>query len=658
MELPYGSWPSRIDTELITASSVRLGEVVVDGADIWWAEMRPEEDARVVLVCRRPDGTVEDRLDPGISARTRVHEYGGGAWTVSDSTVYTSSWADQRLYRQSTGGTVEALSPEPSATHGFRFADGVITPDGRSWIGVRETHAPDGSEAANEIVSIGLSLDLDGPTLAEPQVLVSGPDFVAAPRVSPDGQWLAWIQWDHPRMPWDGTELCVAPMAADGELTDAVVIAGGEAESITEPRFGADGRLWFCSDRSDWWNLYRLDDLPHGDPKAVCPMEAEIGGPHWVFGLSTYAVLPGGRVVAAATSDGIDGLVVIEPNGLSRPLDTPYSSISSLVALGERGVVFVGASPAREPAVVQLDLGTGAFTVLREPRDLGIDPGYLSTPRSIEFPTENGLTAHGIFYPPCHPDVSGPPDERPPLVVMIHGGPTSAARTELQLGVHFWTSRGLAVVDVNYGGSTGYGRRYRDRLQGAWGVVDVEDCINAARWLAEQGEVDGDRLAIRGGSAGGFTTLAAMAFHDVFAAGASHYGVADLGALAKETHKFESRYLDSLVGPWPEAKDIYDARSPIENTDGLSAPLILFQGLEDEIVPPNQAEMMAEALRSKGVPFAYVTFEGEQHGFRQAKNIRRALEAELYFYSRVFGFELADSVDPVEIENADALVTS
>ncbi len=484
------------------------------------------------------------------------------------------------------------------------------------------------------------------------------------PRTSPDGTRLCWLQWSHPDMPWDGTELCVADLReteVGPALAHPQVVAGrpdaapgghGDGESVGAPRWAEDGSLWFASDRSGWWNLYRwlppgAAGLPEaGTVEPMVRMDAELGDPQWVFGQSRSAFLSGGRIVLAYIRDGLGHLAVRLPDGTVTDLDVPYTSFSSVQAEGDRAV-FVAASATSEPAVVSItidDAGTaGAPEVLRPPRDLGIGDGWFSAPEPISFPTSGGRTAHALFYPPTNPEVAPPPGEAPPLLVMIHGGPTSAARPMLQLGTQYWTSRGFAVVDVNYGGSTGYGRAYRNQLRGQWGVVDLDDCEAAARWLGEQGRVDPARLCIRGGSAGGYTTLAALAFRDTFAAGASHYGVADLEALATETHKFESRYLDGLIGPYPARRDLYLERSPIHHVDGFDKPLIVLQGLEDEVVPPNQAEMIVDALRAKGVPVAYVTFEGEQHGFRQAANIRRALDAELSFYAQVFGFPLPDA---------------
>ncbi|MGC9335846.1 MAG: S9 family peptidase, partial [Anaerolineae bacterium] len=484
----------------------------------------------------------------------------------------------------------------------------------------------------------------------EEQVLVSGNDFYSTPRLNPEGTRLAWLTWNHPRMPWDGTELWVAELLPDGSLGQRTLVAGGEAESIFQPQWSPDGVLYFVSDRTGWWNLYRWDGRD-GQVEALCPMEAEFGEPQWQFGMSTYGFASADRLICTYAQGGYHHLAALDTHTLRlERVDVPYTYVRSLrVAPGH--AFFIGGCATEPLALVQLDLATGETTVLRRAHDMAIDAAHVSAGQAIEFPTDEDLTAHGFFYPPRNRDFAGPPDELPPLLVLSHGGPTAATVSTFTNRIQYWTTRGIAVLDVNYGGSTGYGRAYRERLKGQWGLVDVVDCVNGARHLVTQGLVDGNRLAIRGGSAGGYVTLCALTFHDLFSAGASYYGVSDLEALAKDTHKFESRYLDGLVGPYPERRDLYVARSPIHHIERLACPLILLQGLDDPVVPPNQSEMMFEALRSRGVPVAYLTFPGEQHGFVKAENNRRALEAELYFYSRIFGFDLADEVEPVAIEN-------
>ncbi len=643
---PYGSWPTPFTSELVVADAVRLGELVLDGADVLWAEGRPAEGGRTQLVRRGPDGTCTDLLAEGWNARTAVHEYGGAAWWARDGIIWFANWADQRLYRLAPGADPVPLTPQPASPRADRFADGDLAADGGSIVCVREHHrGPSAAEVDNEIVRLAAHLP------SEPEVLVTGSDFVAAPRLSPDGATLAWLRWNHPSMPWDATELVVRDLDSGTES----VIAGGPDESVLEPRWGADGTLWFLSDRTDWWNLYRY--TPGSDIatiESIVRIDADIGVPPWGLGSTRYAMLADGSVVFAWTSRGYDGLARRAPDGTVTDLDTPFSRIASLRAAPDGTVLVVAGSPTHEPGVHRVDLGGHLVETLRPPRELGVDPRFVSLPEHITFPTDDGRAAHALFYPPAHPEFAGPEGERPPLIVQIHGGPTAAASPVFSTAVQYWTSRGFGVVDVNYRGSTGYGRAFRGELAGRWGIADVADCVAAARHLARAGRVDGQRLTIRGGSAGGFTTLAALARDDTpFAAGADHFGVADLEALARDTHKFESRYLDGLVGPYPAARDRYVERSPIHHVDRLTRPLIVLQGSEDAIVPPAQSETIVDALRERKVPVAYLLFDGEQHGFRRAENIRRALDAELSFYAQVLGFSLADGehIEPVAVEN-------
>ncbi len=639
---PYGAWKSPITSDLIVSQSIGLGGGVFDGDDdVYWTEGRPAEAGRNVIVRRAPDGTTHDINPAPFNARTRVHEYGGGAVLVERGVVIFSHFADQRLYRVAPGQTPEAITPEAP----LRYADCVVDAARNRLICVREDHG-EAAAAHGEAVNTIASIALDGSQAQH--VLVSGNDFYATPRLSPDGNTLAWLTWRHPNMPWDGTELWIAEVQSDGTLANAALVAGGDEESIFQPTWSPDGQLYFVSDRSGWWNLYRLAD---GSAEPLTKMEAEFGAPQWVFGVSTYAFASAERIICTYSKDGIDYLASLDTKTTALTvLDTPYTSIGSIQAAPGKAL-FRGAAPTRAASLVLLDLASGQQTILKRANAIELDPGYLSTPQPIEFPTTGGLTAHGIFYPPQNQDYAAPEGEKPPLLVLSHGGPTGATASALSLGLQYWTSRGFAVLDVNYGGSTGYGRAYRERLNGQWGIVDVDDCANGARYLAEQGMVDPNRLAIRGGSAGGYTTLCALTFRDVFHAGASHFGIGDLEAMATDTHKFESRYLDRLIGPYPERRDLYVARSPIHHVANLNCPVIFFQGLEDKVVPPSQAETMVEALRKKDIPVAYLPFAGEQHGFRRAENIKRALDAELYFYGRVFGFELAEPVEPVEIEN-------
>ncbi|MGZ4539534.1 MAG: S9 family peptidase [Blastococcus sp.] len=625
--LPFGSWPTPIDSELVVRAAARLGEVVVDGDDVWWSESRPGEGGRSAIVRRSADGTVTDVLPAPWNARTRVHEYGGGAWTVSGGTLWFTEFSDQRLYRLDAGAdSPVAVTPEPVVHAGVRHADLHVVPGGL--LAVRETHA-EGDRAAdvvNEIVRVGA----DGS-----EVLVTGPDFVSDPRLAPDGVTLSWLQWNHPDMPWDAAQLVVR--GADGTEH---VLAGGTGESVVQPVWGEDLALWWLSDSTDVWSLYRR--RPHGEVELVVDVGSDIAGPQWVFGQSRYALLPDGRVVIAYGRDGADRLAVLEPGSPPRELDLPYAAFRGLVAQGT-SVVCVAGGPASEPVVLRVDVDRGSPEVLRPARDLGLDPAWFSAPEHVTFGTSDDGTgidvAHALVYPPANPEARGPEGALPPLLVLVHGGPTSSASPVLDVEVQYWTSRGFCVADVDYRGSTGYGRRYREALKGRWGVVDLDDVVACARSLADSGRVDPARMAIRGGSAGGYTTLAALTMRPgVFTAGASHYGVADLGALAAETHKFESRYLDGLVAPWPSGADVYAERSPINHVDALDTPLAVFQGDEDQVVPPAQAEVIVAALRAKGVPHVYRLFAGEQHGFRKAENIRAALDGELAFYADVWGF--------------------
>ena len=634
--VPYGSWPTPITASRVVEHAVRLGNLRTDGDDLWWLELRPQEGGRSVPVRRRADGTTEDLLPAPWNVRTAVHEYGGGALWVRGGVAWFTNWADQRLYRLVPGEEPQPITPEPPAPRSWRYADGDVSPDGQWIVCVRERHEADGT-VVNEIVRLpagGGAMD----------IVVSGSDFVSSPRLAPEGDGLAWVEWDHPSMPWDSTRLIARVGGED------VLVAGHPDESVLQPVWERGGSLLFLSDRTDWWNLYRWDG--GGAIDAVVAVDAEIGEPQWVFGRPRYAKNDDGAIAFAYWQHGLDHLAAADPAGVVWPFKLPYTEYSDLSA--RDGTVYaIAASPAAEAAVVAIRLDTRAVEVLRAPRDLGLEPDDVPPPAPVSFATTGGRTAHALFYPPASSRYVGPADSQPPLIMTVHGGPTAAARPTLQLDIRYWTSRGFAVVDVNYGGSTGYGRAYRRQLNGAWGVVAVDDCVAAARFLAADGRVDPERLCIEGGSAGGFTVLACLAFRDTFAAGADHYGVADLEALARDTHKFESRYLDTLVGPYPERRDLYVARSPIHHVDGFDRPLIVFQGLEDEIVPPNQSEMIVDALRRKGVPVAYLAFAGEQHGFRQAANIARSLEAQLSFFARLFGFVLPEGepIEPVPIEN-------
>jgi dipeptidyl aminopeptidase/acylaminoacyl peptidase len=647
---PCGAWTSPFTSDFLVASAVRLGGPTAIGPDLYWSEGRPTEGGRQVIVRRTPDGVTADVTPSPFNARTRVHEYGGGAAIVDvDGTIYASNFEDQKLYRVRPGE-----DPEPvTHTDGMRYGDGIVDAARHRLICVREDHTGEG-EAVNTIAAIDLAT-------GDETVLIEGHDFFASPRLGPDGR-LCWLAWDHPNMPWDGCELSVATFDVGGAIADATVIAGGRDESIAQPVWGPDGTLYFASDRSGYWNIYRFASTDVADTvgivSPVLVRENDFAKPAWVFGITTYGVLDADHLAVTYAERGEWRLGVLNAEtGEMREVATPYTEFDDVSVAGGR-VLAVAASPTRTEEIVSIDPASGAVEVLKRSRELDLDERYVSIAEPIEFPTAspNGVdqTAHAFFYPPRNADHIAPEGEKPPLIVMSHGGPTSAVDGTLKTAVQFWTSRGFAVVDVNYGGSTGYGRAYWQRLRDNWGVVDVDDRVHAALYLAREGRADGRRLAIRGGSAGGYTTLAALTFRDVFAAGASHFGVGDAVALATETHKFESRYLDSLIGPYPAARERYLERSPINHVDRLNTPAIFFQGLDDRVVPPNQAESMVAALTAKGVPVAYIAYEGEGHGFRKAANIKRTADAELYFYGRIFGFTPAGDVEPVEIANLPA----
>lgn len=651
----YGSWESPISAEAIAAGAVRLGGASeIDGA-IYFSELRPSENGRNLLVRLTPEGDFEDLIPNEYNARTRVHEYGGGSALIVDGAIYFSNFDDQQLYKRDAEGNIAQFTNEENS----RFADGCCYGD--YFYYVMETH---GEKVDNCLVAIDRKS-------GEVRRIAEGCDFYSAPRVSPDGLQLAYYCWNDPNMPWDGGELRVSLLNEDGTLGETRVVAGGVSESIAQHAWGPDGWLYYISDRSGWWNLYRdreggkealasnpadfsgwwnLYRDPNGGSEALCPMEAEFGSPQWVFGRSFFAFWDG-KIVCTYSKLGTDYLALLEEGRLS-PIEVPFTSLGRLSVTGDH-LYFDGSSPEIPTSIVQYDLKAKTFKILKQSTHLQFSADFISHPQAIEFPTAGGVTAHAFYYPPKNGRFEGLEGELPPLLVLSHGGPTAHVAPDFDLEIQYWTSRGIAVVDVNYGGSSGYGRDYRDRLVGNWGIVDVDDCTNAALYCARKGLADRSRLAIAGGSAGGFTTLACLAFRDVFRAGASLFGVSDLEALTLDTHKFEARYSDSLIGAYPEEQALYLERSPIHHADQIRCPIILLQGDEDKIVPPEQSEKMYLSLLSRGIPTAYLLFEKEQHGFRKAKNIKRALEAESYFFSKIFGYELADSIEPVKIENLE-----
>lgn len=614
---PYGTWTSPLSPERLVEAVVRLSQLQVCGDDIYWVESRPAEGGREVIVRHRDGAT--DAIPAGFYARTRVHEYGGRCYAVHGDVIVFSNWSDQRLW-VIDGGDPRALTADPDLPGAVRFADPVFNLDGTHVYCVRERHLDSGM-VVNDLVSIPLA----GGT---PMTLAEGHDFYAAPRVSPDGQRLCWVTWDLPDMPWDSTQLWTADIAAPGELSAPSFLAGGNGESITQPRWSPDGLLHYVSDRSGWWNVYDESG------RALCPMEAEFGRPDWVFGASTYGFTAAGDLLAVWESDGVDHLGRLQGGGASE-MSMSFTYFAGLAVTGE-DVVAIAASPLDPSSVVRIS-GDGATHCLRSSQEQFMSQEDISVPTHVRFPTGSDESAFALVHLPANLRYSAPAGERPPVLVLIHGGPTSSALPVFDRSVQFWTTRGFAVANVNYRGSSGYGRAYREKLKGTWGIADVEDCASVVDWLDSQGLVDGDRALIRGGSAGGFTTLAALVFTDAFAAGASLYGVADLELLARDTHKFESRYLDSLIGPWPRDADKYRNRSPVHHLDRFHRPVILFQGSEDAVVPPAQSKLMFDELTSRGLDVEYVEFEGEQHGFRRAETIIAVATRELGFYMRVLG---------------------
>jgi dipeptidyl aminopeptidase/acylaminoacyl peptidase len=638
---PYGSWASPFKIERLTDRVVFLIEPHAAGGVRWWIEGRPDEGGRQALMRREKDGTLTRMTPEGFNARSRVHEYGGAAYLVSGDLVVVSDFSTGRLNRVVRPGELEPLTPEKQ----WRFADAIHDVARNRLIAVREDHEPDvvaeHGEWNNELVGIDLSS-------GAVSVLADGSDFYAAPRLSPDGKTLVWLEWHHPNMPWDGTELRMAQIADDGTLVDPHTIAGSRSDWISQPRWSPDGVLHFAAEPTGWMNLYRWAD---GRAERITDLEAELVGPDWQFGYTTYTFLPGGDILAIARSSGRDELIRIASDGSITTIETPYTEMNSLSVDGDR-VLLRGAGPKQPAQVAELDLD-GGIEVFRTANPYQPDPADVSAPEHIEFPTTGGRTAFGNYYPPTSQTFAGPPGELPPLIVTSHGGPTAAAFSGFATGIQLFTSRGYAVLDVDYGGSTGYGKPYRKRLEGQWGVVDVDDCVAGARYLAEKGLVDGSRQAVRGGSASGFTTLAALAFTDQFDAGCTYFGIGDLRAFVKDTHKFESRYLESLLGPWPEARQVYLDRSPSLHAEQITAPVLVQQGEEDKVVPRAEADRIVDALFERRIPHAYLLYPGEDHGFRGHDAIIRSFGAELSFYAQVFGFEPADDIERLEIQFLD-----
>jgi len=611
---PYGTWKSPITAEEAAEGAVKILNVIVDGDDVYWNEVRPKNEGRYTIV---KNG--EDVTPPDFSARSAVHEYGGGAFTVKEDTVVTSNFRDKKLYIKEPGKDLRPLTTGKDT----RFGDLHITQHGI--VAVGETHKPD-QEPENFLALI----DIQTGTFKK---IASGYDFYTSPAISPDGKKIAYICWKHPNMPWTDTELWIANIDEMGNLINSVQVAGQDPETIFQPGWDKDGTLYFVTDRDEWWNLHRYVD---GKIENMCKMEAEMGWPLWQLQRSKWTFL-GEKLLFACVEKGFMHLGILDPaTGKCEKIESPGVTYLQLRS-GNGFVVFIEGFDNQSSRIVKMDNKTLARTVIKEPEGKTFNEGYISTPQHITYKSAGGREAYGYFYPPKNKDYKGKEGELPPLIVMIHGGPTSKTLPTFALQKQFWTSQGFAILDVDYGGSTGYGRTYRMALNGNWGIVDVEDCIFGAKHLAEQGLVDKDKLLIRGGSAGGYTTLAALTYEDTFKGGADYYGIADLEALAHDTHKFESHYNDTLLGPFNEKAHIWKERSPINHMDKFNSPLIIFQGTEDKIVPPNQSKMIYEALKKKGIKTELYLYEKEQHGFRKKKNIINSLNKEADFYREIMG---------------------
>ncbi len=636
---PYGSWKSPITSSAVADAIMRWGDVVLEGSAVYWNETRPMEEGRSVVVKWDKKKRMDVNPSP-YNVRSRVHEYGGGAFTVDRGILYFTHAENQNFYSIALDGTIKRIV----SSEGRRYANPVFDPQDHLIYAIEETHDPK-KGVINALVVIDPLKENDVTKLS------SQNDFYSSIAISPDGTQIAFLTWNHPLMPWDGTHLWTAQILPNRSLTRVEKVAGGQSESIFQPRFAPDGTLFFVSDRTGFWNLYEWDSkqsLP------CYPLDAEFGSPQWVFGMSRYdfvQVKGGYQIVCSYTEKGVDRLALLDLQKYTlKNFPFPFTSYAQVHASG-RSLYFIAASPTELSALYHCDLDTEKVEIIQKSKKIQIDQGYISEPEALEFPTENKQTAFGFYYPPKNKDFTCTLDEKPPLILKSHGGPASQATATLSLEVQFWTSRGFAFLDLNYGGSTGYGRAYRERLKKNWGILDVDDCVNGALYLVKKKGVDPNRLAIRGGSAGGYTTLAALAFRDTFKAGASYFGVSDLIEMTKQTHKFESHYLDHLIGEYPEEKNRYIDYSPIHHIQKISCPIILFQGDEDKVVPKEQSEKMFQLLKAKGIPTSYILFAGEQHGFRKAKNIKKALDAEYYFYAQVFHFALGDCAFPIEIEN-------
>ncbi len=639
---PYGTWMSPISAAMVGGAAVNFSEIISDEHLLYWLERRPQEKGRQVIMCRDKNRKIVPLTLPGYSLGSRVHEYGGGCYTVKYGVIYFSNDHDQRLYRQ-VGDDIVPLTPEPPQPKSHRYADGVVTPNNKYWIGVRERHMQQG--VINEIVAVATNGS------QEIKVLVEGCDFYSSIAINPRGDRIAWISWNLPNMPWDSSELWTALIDSDSRLTQPKKIAGAADEAVSQPRWNKNDDLYFLSDRSGRSNLYVAYD---GNIQCVCEIPAECAYPPWIFGVKNYDFLSNNRIAVTITDSGVGQIGLIENNQF-KAIDTEFCSFWPYIAVDQNQLFFIASSPYESSKLIKYHIDTKQYTILKNSTESRIEKKYLSIAQAIDFPSNRNQQAHGFYYPPQNSDYCAPKNEKPPLIVICHGGPTAATNTGLSLKIQYWTSRGFGVLDVNYSGSTGYGRAYRESLNGQWGVVDVADCVRGAKYLVAKGLVDVNRLIIRGSSAGGFTVLCALTFYNIFAVGASYYGVVDLLGLLSDTHKFEAEYLNKLVGPYPQQKETYALRSPINHTEHLNCPIIFLQGLQDKVVPPSQAEAMMSAMDQNKIPYAYVTFPNEGHGFRQAENMQQALESEYSFYTTVLDIPMHEKSIALAIKHAARL---
>mgnify|MGYP000212244750 CR=1 FL=1 len=633
-EAPYGSWASPITAELTTRNAVGLRSVRMDGEDLYWIESRPDEGGRRVIVKQDADGNVTDAIPDGFSSRTRVHEYGGGSYNVWDGVIYFSNHSDQKLYQHTGSGEPQALTND-----GYRYADCIMDGGRNQLICVQEDHSQEG-EPVNTLVSVGL----DGGNV---RTLFSGTDFVSSPALNPAGDTLVWITWDHPNMNWDDTKMWQASVTDQGSLSGTETIVERASLSVQEPRWSEDGKLYYISDPDNWWNIQAYEN---NESINITEEEVEFGK-SGSLGAHSYAFLSNTQVIAKYEADGTSHLAMVDlENGDVDEIDTPYASISKVYSNGDR-IYLLGATTSSATEIAEYV--DGDFITIKKSQEPIVDASYISEPEAITFPNLKDEPTHAFYYAPTNPNYIAPVGTLPPTIVRLHGGPVGATNPAFRANNQYWTSRGFAIIDINYGGSTGYGREYRERLRGQWGVVDIDDTKAALDYLVEEGLADREKLLIRGGSAGGYSVLVALSQHDIFAAGANYYGISDLEVLARDTHKYESRFLDSLIGRYPEDMDIYKARSPINFLDGFKSPLIVFQGLLDPVVPPNQSELIVTALQEKNVPVAYYPYEGEYHGFAKKENIIHSLESELVFYGKILGFTPAGELPEIIIDNFD-----